>query len=124
MKLLKHKGGWPSRKRHPVVVRPSPDVIAGLDRLARRAGRSRSSLIETWLAVLVKSMKLADRVEVDGDVSPDGAVEIVSHSLLAELNSLDVLSEFLADGVQWLEDERRRVVLKVHPRGKSKVRGK
>src|SRR5688572_24629033 len=80
-KIASRKGGWPSKDRKDVMIRPERKLLEGVDKLAARSGASRSRLIEDWLGALVAVIGSAD-ADADADAG-------------------NVASEFAAESVGW-----------------------
>ena len=104
MREKQRKGGWPKRERVSILIRPSPEVVAGLDRIAGRANRSRSQVIEQWLSALVEVDELAASASHPLDV---GAV---GEEVVKRLGAMGCLSEVLKIGLADRERDRREIL--------------
>ena len=101
------KGGWPKRERFAIVVRPSPEIVAGLDRVAERASRSRSQVIEQWLAALVEVADLAASASHPLDAG------LLGEEVLNRLAAMGCLSDVVKLGIAEREQQRRTIANRV-----------
>src|SRR5688572_2565950 len=107
-KIASRKGGWPAKDRKDVMIRPERKLLEGVDKLAARAGASRSRLIEDWLGVLVAAMDAADGDA--GNVSPEFAAESVGWALMWALRRMGLLNALLVDGIERHDRQQRELI--------------
>jgi hypothetical protein len=105
MKTKRERAGRPIVEREPVLVRLPAHVVSGLNRLAGLSDRSRSQLMERWLASLVRAVDLAG-VGVEA-ADPRTVVDEIGRMLVGELVDMGVLGKLVADGLAVLREDQQ-----------------
>src|SRR5688500_5079947 len=123
-KISPRKGGWPTKDRTALVIRPESKLLALIDQLAVRAGCSRSRLIEQWLSSLIAAVELADSAINQECPHPQSDAELVGLMLVREIKSIGVLHEFISEGLQMFDDEQRRMLAQIRADKAKKGRAK
>jgi len=89
----KRRGGWPDRKRHAFVVRIDPALASWLSEVAAKSGRSRSALVEGWLASLRAVVEESERCKEWP--SPSEAIKSIGAALVGEMIRNGLTSDFV-----------------------------